>query len=309
MDFTSDSTVRHSSPAVSEPSSESQDLSELDLQALRLQEQRNSLLSRRNALLQEIQTLRRRKQASSGAHDEVDARLLDLVLLAPSKGREKRPTASTGTLDGSSELQRELAAKYDTLPLLNMQLRLGCLEQLYKHVDLQASAIDQTTVEVRARFKASEPFQVDLRLHYDGDVLHKCDLTLSDNVRWPLRALLECGNPSRILLGCFEFDRLRSRRSALFAALSQEMARFAGLVRVVCAETCLTVSRFVSPRATLKLRFTIDLDGFWPSSRVLASLVDGQDAPVDVAGVTDGLLREYGLQAGLLQLCKACLCL
>lgn len=98
MDFTSDS-VRHSSVASearnsrSSSRSSSNDLSELDLRTLKLQEQRNSLLSRRNGLLQEIQSLKSRAHTT---HEETDARLLDLVLLT--SGKEK---ASAITIDGS----------------------------------------------------------------------------------------------------------------------------------------------------------------------------------------------------------------
>lgn len=303
MDFTSDSTVKNSSAGVSEPSSESNELSELDLRALRLGEQRNALLSKRNALLQEVNALKSRSR-SSAAHEDVDARLLDLVLLAPSPTTESPAI----TIDGNSDLQKELAAKYDTLPLLNMPLRLACLRKLYQHVDLHVSTVDDA-VEVHARFQRAEPFQVALRLRYDGEILEECHLDLSPSVQWELRSLLDCKNPSRILLGCFEFDRISYRRSVLLAELRQEMVRFASLVSITPTANSLTLQRFVTPQATFTVRFTIELDGFWPSSNVSTSLVNGQNVAIDIRSIAQGLFEEYGLHLGLLQLCKACLCL
>lgn len=303
MDFTSDS-VRHSSVASearnsrsSSRSSSSNDLSELDLRTLKLQEQRNSLLSRRNGLLQEIQSLKSRAHTT---HEETDARLLDLVLLT--SGKEK---ASAITIDGS-DLEKELQAKYDTLPLLNMQLRLETLRKLYQYVDLSVSSSDDI-VEAHARFyRSTEPFDLDLRLNYKGETLYECGVEVSRNVQWPLRSLLKCKNPSRILLGCFEYDRLRCGRDELFNHIQGEMGRFASLVTITRTESALTLHRFATPEAKLTIRYTIEFEEFLPSSRIQTSLQDGQ---IDISAVTSGLLKEYGLRLGLLQLCKACLCL
>ncbi|QLQ79284.1 hypothetical protein HG537_0B06320 [Torulaspora globosa] len=318
MDFTSDSTGPRSSSASgvghARSSSELEDglLPESELKLIRLREQRESLISRRNRLLQEVESLKRRKQ-TSGNVGVADARLMDLVLLS-------RPgTATVGTavetIDGTSDLQRELATKSDTLPLLNMQARLQCLRELYAGVELEVESIEDATATemvVKAQFSKLRPgFHVKLKLKYRDAVLVSCEVQdVSRNDRWLLRDLVRCRNPSRILLGCFEFDSLRERRSAEFARLESTISRYPSLVTVEReSETCIRFARSASPAAVLRVQWLIEVADMWPSTTIATTLVNGSGEPIDIEQIKTGLLKEYGVSLGLQELCKACLCL
>ncbi|QLL31770.1 hypothetical protein HG536_0B06380 [Torulaspora globosa] len=318
MDFTSDSTVRRSSSAsaagLAQSSSELEDgLPEADLQLIRLHEQRDSLISKRNRLLQELESLKRRTQAPLENVAGADARLMDLVLLSGPESATIGPAVET--IDGSTDLQRELATKSDTLPLLNMQARLQSLRELYAGVELEVESIEDATateVIVKAQFSKLRPaFHVTLKLKYREAVLVGCDVQdMSRSVRWLLRDLVRCQNPPRILLGCFEFDSLRERRSAEFDRLASAMSRYPSLVTVEReSEACIRFARSVSPTAVLRVQWLIELADMWPSTTIATTLVNGSGELIDTEQIKAGLLREYGVSLGLQELCKACLCL
>lgn len=318
MDFTSDSTAPRSSSAsaaaLARSSSELEDglLPEADLKLMRLQEQRDSLISTRNRLLQELEWLKRRAQAPANA-GAADARLMDLVLL--SRPDPARFEAAVETIDGTTDLQRELATKSDTLPLLNMQARLQCLRELYAGVELEVASTEDaaaTEMVVKAQFSKLRPgFHVTLKLKYRDAVLVGCDVQdVSRSVRWPLRDLVRCRDPSRILLGCFEFDSLRERRSAEFDRLASAMSKYPSLVTVEReSEACIRFVRSASPAAVLRVQWLIELADMWPSTTIATTLVNGSGEPIDIEQIKTGLLREYGVSLGLQELCRACLCL
>lgn len=310
MDFTSESTGHGSSSgaAVSRSSSSLDDglLPEADLKVLRLHEQREQLLSQRNRLLQEIESLKSRQK--TGVVE--DARILDLVLLAR---WERSSTDGVTVIDGSTDLQEELATKCDTLPLLNMEIRLQRLRELYVDVELQARNLgDSSSMEIKATYRKRKPgFHVILHLQYQDSVLVDCQVVdISQSVKWELRNLVHCKNPTKILLGCYEFDSLCERRRAVFDQLRESMNRYASLVKVdTSREGAIELARSVPPAAVVRVQWLIDVADTWPSTTIVAALTDGAGNRIDIEQIKIGLFKEYGVNLGLQELCKACLSL
>ena len=157
MDFTSDTTNsqdRSSShlnleEAVGPPKDrknanidddEKQQLSLLDdeeLRALKLQEEKEALLTRRNTLLQEIQSYQNiltkesaDKKPKNGdvLQNDITQNFLDLISISSSNSNfVMNDRKQVQSINGLTNLQKELITKYDTLPLLNMNLRLSYL--------------------------------------------------------------------------------------------------------------------------------------------------------------------------------------
>lgn len=319
MDFTSDSTVRRSSvtPVDKENSNSSSLVDENDLRVIRLHEEKESLLSKRNDILDEIdslsQELKKSPKTDDRSADDIDARLIDLILLA----KDPPKAASIVHIDGQTDLKKELATKYDTLPIMNMQLRLKYLQDLYVDVKLEKdralSDNNESIVSVRATFSRSTPFDIWLTLRYKDETLLQCDLQkISKAIEWNLKPLMGCHNPSRILLGCFEFDKIRHRRSTIFEELIQAMSPYTSLVEVARELECkLILKRLGGIESLLQITFLIDFNeaDFLPNTIVTATLAKGENNFIDIDGIKSGLIKEYGLSVGLKELCKACLCL
>lgn len=302
MDFTSDSRLGSQQPAElsgSASASTTASTGGLDTEqerVLQLQDRRDALLQQRQALKQELQSLESESQAEGRSQDTVFRRtaLLDLAELVPTS----RPRSATiVTQDGSTQVKEELRHKYDCLPLLNMDVRLQYLQEQYPHVSL---SLQEDTRTLRAEFHrmAQDPFQVLLKLHEGGAIF-------SQNVRWNLGPLEAKGNPTAVLQGCYEFDRLRCRRQELF----DEISSFAA-PKGITSHTSGSLLTLERSALALELRFEIDVQDYlpFPHTRLEARLLK-ENVPVsspNVQSLLEGLMEEYGVLQGFLELCRAC---
>lgn len=118
-------------------------------------------------------------------NDKIDANaariFLDLMLLSSKKQQAVEPNPKPIHLDGGSSLQEEISVKYDTLPLLNMDLRLKYLQKyLYPHVEIRINSLadednnsnykdddDEYNYEVTIKFKRNPklPFQIKFNIN------------------------------------------------------------------------------------------------------------------------------------------------
>lgn len=332
MDFTSDSTVPRQntgsdlvSRSRSHSSSSSHGLNDNDLRLIHLQEQKDSLLSKRNSLLQEIDTysIQLKSPTSVLPHEDadvdVDSLLMDLIQqLSSSRDDPTAQRAQVIAIDGNSDVQTELKSKYDTLPLLNMDLRLKYLSScLYPHVILQTTISDDVTI-MHATYNriANSSFTIHIRLRYRENILLQCQLEyITNSVKWNLKPLTACHNPTSILLGCYEFDKIRSKRLAIFEAIMEALSPYTS-VSVNTATSSLTLQR-QGLHLKLQISFIIDFgDGsmnylMFPNSVVTSQLFKSGKLVTDPVtnGIQNSLIEEYGISKGLIELCKACLCL
>lgn len=328
MDFTSDSTGPRQntgsdlvSGSNSNSSSSSHGLNDNDLRIIHLQEQKDSLLSKRNSLLQEINTytLQLNSPTSVLSHKDagdVDSLLMDLVQLS---SRDANPRAEVTTVDGDSDVQKELKSKYDTLPLLNMDLRLKYLSSyLYPHVILHTTISDDVTI-IHATYNRipNSPFTIHVHLRYEENTLLQCRLEhITNSVKWNLKPLIACHNPTSILLGCYEFDRIRYKRLAIFKGIIAALSPHTSVS--VTSTNNTDASSLILQRQGLHLKlqinFIIDFGEssmIFPNSVVTSKLFKNEKLvtkPV-TNGIQNSLIEEYGISRGLIELCKACLCL
>ncbi|CDF90904.1 uncharacterized protein ZBIST_2576 [Zygosaccharomyces bailii] len=297
MDFTSDSKLgsQHSAEPSASTTASVTGLDAEQERVLELQDRRDELLERRRTLREEVERLEGEQQGIGIGRDTVFRRtaLLDLAELVP-ESNPKLP--SVLTLDGSTEVEEELRYKHDCLPLLNMDLRLKYLKEMYPHVSL--SMQDSRTLVAEFHRMAQDPFQLQLKLS-GGEV------TLSENVRWVLGPLKTMQNPTAVLQGCYEFDRLRCRREMLF----QEISTFAGS-KGISSHTSGSLLSLERGALNLQFRFEIDIQEkfLFPHTRLESRLLKNS-IPVstpDVQSVLEGLMQEYGVLPGIVELCKAC---
>lgn len=296
MDFTSDS-KQSTTPA---PSSVTQSsdivLNQADLKLLDLQNEKERLISQRNLLLDEIDNYRTQLHRPKSAED---GKVLLQDLLTSINTNE---THRVVTLDGNSDALLELKHKYDTLPLLNMDLRLRYIREfLYPDVDLLVEGDRITAVYCSSK----QNFSVQLQLQHEDDVLTQCKvLEASGSVKWALKPLLESRNPASILLGCHEFDRIRLKVSSIIDYLLDNLADY-GQIKLSRDQNSLQALRD-DFKICLKLGFSVSFTSFLPSTHI-SSVLRKEEQYIEIEDIKVGLIEEYGVNMGLLQLCKTCL--
>lgn len=280
MDFTSDIVEPQvdrkggSIPSSSHHSDSSELLNDDDKRLLELQDLKEQLLKERDALIKgevelrrEVNNLERERFMAgyissessdlySEEEDEEESEedengenigdmdsnaakiFMDLVLL--SSKRFDSPAESKTFLDGNSTLQEELSVKYDTLPLLNMNLRLRYLtKHLYKHVELHIDHDDEdgSIQIVTAKFKrnVSKPFEIEFKMEYDerhGKLTQFQIISVSPLVKLYFDRVLYATednnrvclvhNPVTLLFFCHEFDRLSCETDKLIKMLKDK---------------------------------------------------------------------------------------
>lgn len=174
-------------------------------------------------------------------NDKIDANaariFLDLMLLSSKKQQAVEPNSKPIHLDGGSSLQEEISVKYDTLPLLNMDLRLKYLQKyLYPHVEIRINNLadednnsnnkddddDEYNYEVTIKFKRNPklPFQIKFNINYDpkdgsnGQLKGFQILEISKRVKlfferiFYLDGQLLIANPVTLIFFSLEFDRI-----------------------------------------------------------------------------------------------------
>ncbi|GAV54838.1 hypothetical protein ZYGR_0AS01610 [Zygosaccharomyces rouxii] len=295
MDFTSDSRVGSQSgrPQEEVPSGSSSGSSELNPEQellLRLQDAKDSLLSKRNALVREIGTL----QSKESPVEYKRTALLDLAELVPTSSSVRETKSSTAFQDGSTAVQEELRHKHDCLPLLNMDLRLSYLRETYPYASLVL--VDSSNLHVEFTRRPNDYFQLDLQLPQGPAVL-------STNVRWPLRKLEGCSNPTAILQGCYEFDRLRCKRDGIFQQIWSSLQAKGVSHRISGSLLSLWRNDLL-----LQLRLEIEIKDLFPQTHLQARLFKNEKplSSPDVQRILQGLMQEYGVVRGVLELCRSC---
>ncbi|QLG74885.1 hypothetical protein HG535_0H02120 [Zygotorulaspora mrakii] len=306
MDFTSDSRQSTSlggsasSPTGGDNADADIAVDNEQLRLLNLQDEKERLISQRNSLLGEVdhyQAQLDKPQQRSSAYDD-DILLQDLL----SSAQQVKSNSHVITIDGESDTLLELGSKHDTLPLLNMDTRLQLLkEKLYQNVTVQLE-----NDLLLATFTLMKPFfTVQLRLEYSNDVLDECSvIEISDLVKWDLKALFAFKNPSKILLCCFEYDRIRFRVSRVWDYVMTDLENF-NLIEMVKKKLCLELSR-KDLSVLLTLSLELQFDSVVPRTDIAAKLFKAGKY-VNIDDIKNGLIKEYGINLGLLKLCKTCL--
>ncbi|CCK72662.1 Ctf19p KNAG_0L00390 [Huiozyma naganishii CBS 8797] len=348
MDFTSDISGGVSSPrAVGGPgiqlhpkgsgsdgsdSRNSSLLGESDRKRLALMDKREQLLAQRDAMLRDLDTLKQelRRPVAAGPRETASAMprrqadenaakmLIDLMLLSRSDsgGPADQTTAESRVrVDGGSGLQEELLLKYDTLPVLNMRLRLKYLTKvLYPYLTLHVVELDAQTVSLECVFKrnAASPLQLLLELQYSSrqEVLRSLRVKhVSPGHHLALQPLLDgcTQNVSVLLFTCNEYNRLVYERDQLRVALRNKFQ-----ARLHYDESHLSGSitlRDLRNERALLVEMPIVFDqqycGFlYPRMQIRLQLTRGQAAvdDVDINGILYRLMEEYGVQDALVDL-------
>lgn len=168
---------------------------------------------------------------------------LDLMLLSSKKQQMVDPGPKPVHINGTSSLQKELSVKYDTLPLLNMKLRLRYLQKyLYPFVNLRVNNLDEENdgrYEVTAKFKrnAKHPFHIKFRIDYstkddsNGQLEQFKILEISRRVRLCFERIfydngtLLIQNAVTLLFFCLEFDRLTYTCDKLIAQIRDKFEK------------------------------------------------------------------------------------
>lgn len=177
---------------------------------------------------------------------------LDLMLLSSKKQQAVEPGPKPIHIDGTSTLQDEINVKYDTLPLLNMELRLKYLQKyLYPHVEIHINNLTEEdngnnnnrynddngngkyNYEVTIKFKRNpkSPFQIKFHINYDpkdgsnGQLKRFRILDISKRVRLFFERILYLNgqllveNPVTLIFFCLEFDRLTCQCDSLITQI------------------------------------------------------------------------------------------
>lgn len=355
MDFTSDLVESKASSVVADGSSSDIDMESPghsgvpaeELRRLELEEQKEKLLKQRNLLLKQVDTTEKEVNELRKSRVTVDGNAMDTLIdvLSLSRRRKEeeeakrlssRVPSSTAKLNGWSSVQEELNNKYDSLPLLNMDLRLKYLWQLYKGVDVRlldgttykgqtAPGRDPTEVVINAQFRfgrfEANPFEVLVCIKYD-----EVDQTLkefvikdvSKEVAMQLQPLNAVRNPSFFFTACFEFDKIRQRRFEILNGLASKYRKRVSRCELprsgeyALFETLdVMKDRKVSLRIDFHIVFETKKLGYspYPSSRITCDIRKNNHRVLanEIDIIASGLVREYGVQRGLEELLNVCL--
>ncbi|CAI4053561.1 hypothetical protein SKDZ_16G2480 [Saccharomyces kudriavzevii ZP591] len=317
-------------------------LNDEELRALRLQEEKEALLTRRNTLLQEIQSYQNilvkedaAKKAKNGdiLQSDITQDFLDLISISSSKPNSVADDRKrVQSINGLTNLQKELITKYDTLPLLNMNLRLSYLrDHTYPHVQVSVQSRDRVHKEgieilvVNFKFcrNTMNPFEIQFKMFYEFEdsTLLKWDiLRISTNVRLKAKQLLATRNFQNCLLSLYEFDKIKSRKIGIFQNLINLLKRKSKCYLMNNGDS-LVIERVIREGGltTIKLQinFFIIMSGestqppncFLPMSKISINLWKGGERfdQMDLDEICYGLIKEYGVKTGLKEICNVCL--
>ncbi|EDO15338.1 hypothetical protein Kpol_1011p8 [Vanderwaltozyma polyspora DSM 70294] len=323
-------------------------LSKEDTQRLHLQELKEDLLSKRNELIKEIDTYKkeistRQKNLlnEQSLLDQNASNLLRDLLIASStlnsnsnlsndgpNDIDDNRKAKTQFIDGASPLQIELLSKYDTLPLLNMDLRIRYLEEyLYPNVNVEIVSeelenIDVTNTTIKVYWKFTK-IELILNLSYDTtlQILLKFDiLSISENYKLKLMPLIDSckDNPTLLLFFTNQYDKLLQKRNSIFKELQDTFQRQLKSCNIVNNQESLVLTNIMKGsddlRKTIKLQidfniqFSIDSKFTLPTSKINSKLwSDHNLILVNDNTILYGLIKEYGVLQGLKEYTKTCL--
>ena len=185
---------------------------------------------------------------------------LDLMLLSSKKQQTVEPRSKSIHINGNSTLQEEINVKYDTLPLLNMDLRLKYLQKyLYPHIEIRVNDLadennnddnndkspkynndnGEHNYEVAIKFKRNykSPFQIRFGINYDpkdgsnGQLKEFQILEISKRVRLVFERVffadrqLLIENPVTLIFFGLEFDRITYECNSLITQIRNKFQK------------------------------------------------------------------------------------
>ncbi|KAL3235528.1 Ctf19p [Nakaseomyces bracarensis] len=352
MDFTSDLVETSSSIFASTESGSSDHVEDADvtvsaeeMRRLELEERKKELLEERNTLLREVDGYEREigELRKRGGVVRVDKNAMDTLVdvLGFSRKQEQaqelerlldNSQRTRAVLHGGSSVQEELNNKFDSLPLLNMNLRLRYLQEyLYRDVEIrlrnkrkeQGHDPAESVIDAQLSFRrfSTIPFEVHILIRYDEVSQTLKEFTIgeiSKEVELQLQPLRTLRNPSFFLMACFEFDKVRARRYKILETLVQKYRKrifkcehSRNGENAVFETLDVMKGRKVSLRIDFQIAFEVKKLQYtpYPTSRLSYELNkdDKRVMVSEVETIASGLIREYGLDKGLDELLNVCL--
>lgn len=348
------------SPNESQNSDDSSDiegmnmLSAKDKKQLKLEEIRESLQKERESLLKQVDILNIELENTHESEftpepfpeeneDEIDDNmaktLVDLLTLSSRNNRfstqdmnDYLPPQKRSRIDGNSGMQDELMSKYDTLPLLNMNLRLRYLKQfLYPHMKMTVresssrgknDTFKEVIVSVSFERNTHYPIRLKFKVHYDtkDETLQKFEIIelLPSLVHLNVKSKDSTTNPTSFLFALNEYDRLLYKRQSLFDDIINKYkvwidSQFINTINSKYADTDRTMIIQNKRPNNVQLQITIRV-GFLenqivPGTNILLTL-SCNGAVVQEPDINDlfyGLMKEYGISMSLRQLIQTTL--
>lgn len=319
-------------------------LEESEVVHLELQEKKDELLARRNALLQEVQSYRRQiehneKQAAlkvQSAESLATDTMIDMFwstlsnnnIFASSRLEFQDEDVGVERIDGRTSLQQELSTKYDTLPLLNMDLRLKYIsDYTYQGIgmvlkDWHRGTGNEIFVAIETTFcRSNEPFTFAIKLNYDTKESKLLNWTIRcTNPEMlpyvqPIINVFE-GNLPNLLLASYDYDTLKAKRLSIFEEIKSKLRTKVDKCHVD-GHSMIIERSFMGSGRTIHLHLRIHFElvlsqkQAWPfhESHIWSKLLrDGYEVKkVNIAAITSSLIQEFGVEKGLSTLCDVCL--
>lgn len=319
-------------------------LSKDDKRRLKLEESKEKLLAERERLMKQVDDLKieldntplNSKTFEPEEDNKIDENiaktLVDLMTFSSrshfiSDGEEK---PINERIDGTSDLQDELTSKYDTLPLLNMNLRLRYLkEYLYPFIKLETKEKKDVNVnkeiEVTSSLRRNKkcPITAKFQVNYDtkDEKLVLFDLVeLSPSrVRLNMREFIERHkrNPTMILFCLNEYDRVLWKREELLRDITEKYkswivsSSIENTVSYTDIERVIIIKNFKQHNNELHIsvKITINKNTIIPQTKINLNLYRNgiQILKPDINSILNGLMKEYGLQMSILQIIQTVL--
>lgn len=307
-------------------------LSKEDRRQLKLQDTKERLLTERQKLLKEVELLKdelartpdAREQTPVSDHEEESGEqeldgnaartLVDLMALASKKSmfESDEEEAQPVRLDGNSGLQEELSSKYDTLPLLNIDLRLRYITQMtYPHASVSVNSSDdsgaQRTVSVSVLFNRNKesPIRLTFLAKYNTSDETLQEFSVSDimpaGLNLTLRSFLQRhkGSPTAILFCLNEYDRLLHAREELLKTLQSKYGSWeiapGNTSHYTDVERRLVLRSTGSHTLAIAVGVSVPAQESIPRTTISMHLDRvSRDTP-DINSIFYGLVREYGV--------------
>ncbi|CCE62700.1 hypothetical protein TPHA_0D00560 [Tetrapisispora phaffii CBS 4417] len=313
-------------------------LDEEQKKVLELEELKEQLLLKRRNLVSQIDGLKatvnaeKKKKLIQGRNLDSNSNELLLSLMLTSNrfntsiGDERKDPIQK--IDGLSSIQKELLHKFDTLPLLNVDLRLKYLEDyLFTNVDVQVISNELANDDIVHStivffFKLSD-LSITLTLKYDQvlGILEEFEIvSISDNYALNIMPIVKSctNNPNLFLFFCFEYDKLIGKRNTIMnevlTAIKNRLMKYEMLND---NETLVLYNQVLQDDGELaiiklELNYLIafnDTDSNFrlPSTKIEQSLWKDDQLITNNNDIMNSLMKEYGVFEGLKEYCKSCL--
>ncbi|AMD22313.1 HGL027Wp [Eremothecium sinecaudum] len=306
-----------------------------ELELVRLQERKVSLIAQREELLAEVTKHQqklidfRENPSLELKGTEKSKKPVDLVHLPNDPGsllelftktlpivnsiKRQKKVDEIDVINGNSELEDELAAKYDALPLLNSDLRLKMLRrscpymkvELLKPPSVQILYLSETDLDS----KFTLGYEVDIDTN-NGKVLSLENLKVSDNIVSDFEVLLDYAtstlNIGYLLFGCNEFARLCVSRKTVLSNLKQSVLNSISHIEVIDEnEQSIKLAKFAWK---IKVEYSISFITETlpsPCSQIFVTLYKNGQKTKSVQDIVNGMIKEYGVVGGIVEFIKS----